>query len=224
MKTKSENKERSGAVLEREFRQLTRLERLIDVVFALMIVALMDLLPNPTTLKLREGRHLLDELFKFSDSYSILLIGLILIIIYWGQSNAQVGNLARTDGRHASLNIISLFFLLLYLYFVRLGEGEFKNDIDALALQSIMLALAGFTSAAAWRYARKGRRLLSEAISDQEAQQQGVAFSVEPITAVISLPFAFVSPLAWTLSWLLAIPLGWLLRRRLPKEEAIIQG
>ena len=58
------------------------------------------------------------------------------------------------------------FLLLLYLYFVRLGEGEFKDDIDALALRSIMPAPAGFTSAAAWRDARQGRRLLFETIAD----------------------------------------------------------
>ena len=221
---KKEKTAKSEAVLEREARQLRRLEMLVDIVFGLMIIRIFLLLPNPSSLKLTEGRHLLDELAPHADSFAVILIGLILIILYWGQNNTQFGNLERTDGRHAAMNILSLFFLLLYLYFVRLGESEFKDDVDALAMQSISLAIAGFISAGAWMYASKNRRLLSAALTEREAKERTIGFLVEPIVALFSLFFAFVSPIAWTLSWLAAIPLGWLLRRRLPKEEAELEA
>ena len=217
-KTKSGQEAKTQAIQEKEARQLIRLERLMDVVFGLLIWRIFTLLPDPPERELVEGQHLLDILARYTDNYIVIIIGFVLIVIYWGQNNMQFGNLARTDGRHAAMSLTHIFFLLLYMYFVKLGE-EYQGDIDVLALQSISLAIAGFISVAAWRYAAKNKRLLSDSMSEKEAKERTVSFLSEPLAALVTLPFAFIGNAAWSLAWLSAIPIGWLLKKRLPKEE-----
>jgi nitrogen fixation-related uncharacterized protein len=60
-------------------------------------------------------------------NYSVIIIGLVLVILYWGMNNLQFGNLERTDSRHATLSILQVFTLMLYIYFVRL-DLQFGNE------------------------------------------------------------------------------------------------
>ena len=137
----------TGAIVERETRQLRRLETLIDVVYALAIVRLFTHLPLPSKAEWTWGSvaHFLDENVGL---FATLFIGIILISIYWIQNNTLFGNLVRTDNRHAVISIFQLSFLLLYLYSVGLGI-DFQGDRVALAMQSVTLALVGFSSVAA---------------------------------------------------------------------------
>jgi uncharacterized membrane protein len=202
---------------ERNFRQLGRLQTLLDVIFALMILQVFLILPRPTGGEMESSRDLLVFLGGFSGRYEMVIVGIILLVIYWGQNNKAFGNLRRTDGTHAAMSIFQIFFLLIYLYFVRMGV-EFKNDIASFVFQSISLALVGFTGVAAWSYAIKDRRLITDSLTDREARQMRLTFLSEPITALITIPFSWLSPLAWTLAWLANIPVSRLLRRRLPEE------
>ncbi len=202
---------------ERSFRQLGRLQTLLDVIFALMILQVFLILPRPTGAEMESSRDLLVFLGGFSGRYEMVIVGIILLVIYWSQNIKAFGNLARTDGVHATLSIFQVFFLLIYLYFVRMGV-EFKNDIASFVFQSVSLALVGFTAVIAWSYAIKDRRLISDSLTDREARELRFTFMSEPITALITIPFSWLSPLAWTLAWLANIPISMLLRRRLPRE------
>ncbi len=134
-------------------RQLFRLEVLIDVLFALMIYKLFTFMPNPQIDGF--GRAELYQVLTESYlNYTVILIGLVLVIIYWGLNNLQFGNLDRTDGKHASLAILQVFSLMLYIYFVRL-DAEFEGEVFLMQMQSLFLALAGFLSVASWHYAIK---------------------------------------------------------------------
>ena len=115
------------AVHERKIRQLSRLETVIDVLFALLIFQLVIALPQPPgdAESLQAGViSLLDE---HLGEALMSVIGIILVLIYWQQSNVLFGNLARTDGRHSSLAILQMFCLLLYLYLTRM-EIAFAED------------------------------------------------------------------------------------------------
>lgn len=210
-------KPETEADVERNARQLGRLQTLLDVLFALMILQVFLILPRPTGGEMESSRDLLVFLGGFSGRYEMVIVGIILLVIYWGQNNKAFGNLRRTDGTHAAMSIFQIFFLLIYLYFVRMGV-EFKNDIASFVFQSISLALVGFTGVVAWSYAIKDRRLITDSLTDREARQMRLTFLSEPITALITIPFSWLSPLAWTLAWLANIPVSRLLRRRLPEE------
>ena len=105
---------------KRAILQLNRLVRLIDVVFAIVIWRIFMLIPKPTAANWNWdaiGPFLYDNIMTFV----LALIAVAIVIIYWLQSNTLLGNLQRTDGRHAALSILQIFFLLLFLLSIRLG-------------------------------------------------------------------------------------------------------
>jgi uncharacterized membrane protein len=188
--------------LQREGRELDRLGSLIDSVFAIVIVVMVLDLPEP-------DESIAFELASFIafkvDSLILAMLGIIVVLVYWFQSNLLLGNLKRTNGPHAAISLLQIFLVLVYLLFVSLGiDGG--NEPVVLAAQSVSAALVGFAAAAAWWYASYDRRLLTSEISDGEVAALRLRVLAEPLTALLTLALAFVSALAWELGWL-AYPL-----------------
>jgi len=209
-------KEKTEAQKERDANQLRRLQTLMDVVFAVLLIRVFTLLPHLTDPE--SGK--VDPLVIFTETgqnFIMFAIGFILITIYWFQNNKTTGNLVSTDGKHAMLSFLQLFFLLLYLYSVRL-DMDTDSDVLALFMQSVSLALAGFASVAAWVYATKHPELVSEAVSPEEADGIKISILTEPLAAAVTIPFAFIGPGLWNLSWLSVIVFGILLKKRHKKE------
>ncbi|KPJ90221.1 MAG: hypothetical protein AMJ53_14450, partial [Gammaproteobacteria bacterium SG8_11] len=73
---------------------------------------------------------------------------------------------------------------------------------DARAFESATAALMGFFSYAGWRYAMN-HGLLSADISQEKALQIRQRNFSEPATALVTIPFAFIGPWLWELSWFL---------------------
>ena len=209
-------KEKTEAQKERDAVQLRRLHMLTDVIFAVLLIRLFMLLPHPV--KPESGAF--DPLVIFTEggaNFIMFVIGFILITIYWIQNNKTSGNLVATDGRHVTLSILQIAFLLLYFYSVRL-DMETDSDVLALFMQSVSLALAGFAGVAAWVYASKRGDLVSEAVSPEEANELKISILAEPLAALVTIPFAFIGPVMWNISWLSVIVFGILLKRRHKKK------
>jgi len=204
LKLKKEVTEASRA---REVRQLMRLEVMIDVLFALMIYKLFAFMPNPDVdgFSANELLHVLSSSYL---NYSVITIGLILVILYWGMNNLQFGNLERTDGWHATLSILQVFTLMLYTYFVRL-DIQFGNQLVLMQLQSLFLALAGVFAVGSWHYAMK-KGLVSDDPTELEKDRMYIRLLNEPIVSLLTFPLAWFGPLIWTLGWLLLIPVGYI--------------
>jgi len=189
----------------REF--LFSLKILINVIFALLLFQIFMILPRPDDPELEY--YTLSQIFNGNtDKLLVILVGLILTLTYWAQINNQLGNLKRSSGLHASMGIVQMFCLMLYLYFVRF-DMEFEGLKVALQMQSVFLALAGFIGVFNWIYARK-RKLTSENINDQEEKIMFFKLLPEPCAAIFSLPFAAMGPETWTLSFLIIIPLSYI--------------
>ena len=188
------------ARLKRESRQLRRLEVLIDVVFAIVIWRAFMLIPRPG-----EGDWNWDSITAMLASniltFAVVAIGVAVVIIYWLQNNALFGNLDRTDGVHTALSILQIFFLLLFLYSIRIG-ATLEASVGTRAFESCTAALVGIAAALGWSYAIKNRRLISADLTDQEAGDLQIRILAEPITALITLPCAFIGPWIWEASWL----------------------
>lgn len=199
------------AEIERGVGTLNSLKIIINVLYALMIFQAFLILPRPEDPEL-EYYSLIQI---FSDNIMklvVIVVGLILLIIYWIQTNKQLGNLVRSSPTHASLVIVQMICLMLYLYFVRF-DMEFDGLKIALQMESVFLALAGFIGVYNWTYARK-HHLTSKQINEEE--ERSILFQIlpEPIASLFSLPFASISPAAWTLSFLIIIPLGYFFKKR----------
>jgi uncharacterized membrane protein len=206
-----DEKQEDRAELVRGTRQLRRLEMLMDVVYALVIWRLFMLMPRPE--KIGEWRSLSSFLSSNVELYVIVGLALIIVIIYWIQNNALFGYLDRTNNLHTAISIIQIFFLLLFLYSIRVGL-DFPGESHARALESVTAALVGIASITGWRYAMKNRRLLSPEATDLKAGQISDQNLAEPIAAGITLPFAFLGPIVWEIAWLSYLPVSYWLRRR----------
>ncbi len=203
--------ELTKAQIERGVGTLNSLKIVVNVLYALMIFQAFLILPRPEDPDLQY--YSLSQIF--SDNIMklvVIVVGLILLIIYWIQTNKQLGNLVRSSPTHASLAIVQMICLMLYLYFVRF-DMEYDGLKIALQMESVFLALAGFIGVYNWIYARK-HGLTSDQINEDEERTIMFQILPEPIASLFSLPFASISPAAWTLSFLVIIPLGYFLKKR----------
>jgi len=200
------------AKLERESRQLRRLEVLIDVIFAIVIWRIFILIPRPGT----SNWHW-DAIGPFLSAnvltFVLVALAIVIVIIYWLQNNALFNNLDRTDSRHTAISIVQIFFLLCFLLSIRLGV-VLEASAGTRAFESSTAALVGIASAWGWSYAIKNRRLVSPDLTDQEAGDLQIRFLAEPITALITIPCAFIGPWIWEVSWLSYPLIVFILKRR----------
>ena len=202
---------KGGEVTERERRYLDRLETLVDSIYALVIVFIVAGFPSARQFE-GEFSSAWDFLSQHSDELVAPGLGLVLIIMYWAQSNIQLGSLAHTDTFHASLVIVQVFLLLLYVYSVDFVI-DFPEDISVLTAQSVIFFLMGVVAFAAWSWAVRGRRLVSDEMTDEEIQVISRQMLPEPLTAFITIWFSFLGSTAWELAWLAYLPIAYITKR-----------
>jgi uncharacterized membrane protein len=193
--------------------QLRRLITVTDVVYAIILWRAFMLIPRPAA-TMTEWTTLGAYFSEYADGLVIIAVGLLVTIIYWGQSNLLLGSLRKTDTKHTALCILQVFFLLLFLYSLRMGI-EVEVGAGPRVFESIAAGLVGATGGVAFVYAARGRRLLREELSSEEAGAISDRTLAEPLTALFTVPFAFMGPWLWEAAWL-AYPLvlGLLKRRR----------
>ena len=204
-----ENSQPSKSEIERGKGLLRSLRLVINVLYALMIFQVFLILPRPDDPEL--------EYSTLSQIYSenlgqllVILVGIVLIVMYWIQFNKQLGNLVRSSSFHASLAVAQMFCLMIYLYFVRF-DMEYDGMTLALQMESIFLAAAGFIGALNWRYA-KNKGLTSNQINENEEMSIFYSLLTEPITSLFTLPFATLGPIIWTIAFLAIVPIGYILK------------
>ncbi len=208
-------KQHSSAELERNVGILFSLKIVVNVLYALMYFQLFLILPRMDDPELKI--HSLSEIFNMNtEGLIVIIVGLLMLTIYWIQFNKQLGNLVRSSPLHGALAILQMISLMMYLYFVRI-DIESDGMVLALQMESVFLALAGFIGAVNWYYAKKNK-LTSKNINEDE--KKTILFSIlpEPLAASFSFLFATVSQLAWTLSFLIIIPLSYVLKRMAKKN------
>ena len=191
--------------------KLTRLERVMDVVYALVIWRLFMILPRP------EGDDdqsisVLDLLVDNWQDFIIVLLALVIVIIFWLQNNALFGYLKATDRIHTAIAIYQLFFLLFFLYSIgtglRLGAAA-----DSRMLESFSALLLAVSAYLGWYYAYRKGDLVSDEVPAKKSEELLKQNLAEPFTALLTMPFAFVGPIAWELSWFLYPLVRWTFTR-----------
>lgn len=182
-------------------RKLHRLEVLMDSVFAIVIVMLAAGIPLPNDIGW-SGDSLPEFLLTQTNEISFAVIGMVMIVIYWLQNNLLFENLACTDNKHSVFALVQIFLLLVYFYAIGLSM-DFEDQAEGLAMQSLAAALMGIAAVAGWWYASTKRRLLSADTDDATIREISINIRAEPLTALITLPFAWLGPDIWGVSWLL---------------------
>ena len=196
-------------------RQLRRLGNFIDVVYAVVIVLVVYDLPRPQDWA---DRGMVAYLEAAEETFLLSILIIAIVLIYWVQSNILLGKLARTNALHACISILQVVVILLLVIwqdFVVVFDG----DPLSLAIMSVLAAVLGSLGAVGWWYASQGHRLLLPVVTEAEVRNQRVGVLAEPLTALITLPFAFVSLMAWNISWLTYLLVAAFLKRwRIPAD------
>ncbi len=189
---------RAVAGRRRETSQLRRLETLTDVVYGIAIWRVFILFPRPD--EPTWNWHSWREFLAAEGMTAVLIaIGVAVLIIYWLQSNTLFSLVERADGKLAARAIMQLFFVLLFLFAIRVGT-ELPPSAWTRGFESVAALLLGLSSTWMWSYAAKGRRLLHDDVTDDEAKAVRRRIAAEPATAAFTLPFIF-TPMFWELAW-----------------------
>ena len=189
---------RAQAGHRRETSQLRRLETLTDVVYGIAIWRVFMLFPRPD--EPAWSWHSWREFFAAEGLTVVLIaIGVAVLIIYWLQSNTLFSLVERADGKFAVRAITQLFFVLLFLFSIRVGT-ELSPSAWTRGFESCAALLLGLSSTWMCSYAVKGRRLLHDDVTDEEAKAVRRRITAEPATALFTLPFVF-TPIFWELAW-----------------------
>jgi uncharacterized membrane protein len=189
----------------RQEQHLTRLRRLTDVIFGVIILQLFLTIPTPDEVGMKW-----DSLGAYlSENWAILaviLISIAVCAIYWLQSIHLFGVLRATDSVHTTLSIFQLFFLMAFLYSMQLGV-HIGGSPGSWAFESVTATLVGLFSLLAHARARK-KGLLHPDVSGEEAKRMAIRYRAEPLTTGVSIPFAFVAGpvifgfhITWEFSW-----------------------
>lgn len=202
--------------------QLERLGTLTDCVYAVALILVIQWLPLPAESADTGGHIFLFDLFvEFAGNILAVVIAVVFIILYWLRNTDLGARVDRTDGPYVVLSILSVFSLLFLLYVVRVS-GEVEGAA-ARAGESLAVALIGIFSATAfWHARRKG--LVREGLSKEKLADLQIESSTEPITALITLPIAYVGELWWNLSWFAWVPLAKILSRRIARGRTKTTG
>jgi len=199
--------------------QLRRLETLTDCAYAVSLVLIIQWMPLPSESAAGGLRVALGELFaEHAGNLVSIGIALAFVIIYWLRNNSRTALLDRTDTVHTSLSIVSVFFMLFLLYIVRVSAEV--EGVSSRAGESFAIAMVGLPLAFGWWHAER-KRLIREGVTDQEKKDELVESFTEPLTALITLPFALVNELYWNLAWLAYFPVSILLKRRRARSAEI---
>jgi len=171
----------------------------MDIVFGLVIWRIFTILPRPTMDDLKwdsVAEMLVSEWARFVAP----VLAILIVAVFWLQNNAMLSKLKATDPIHTGISIFQLFFVLFYLYALGLGI-EVGSAADTRVLESSAAVLVGATAFLGWWYASARADLLSEDVTPEEARQFRESNLAEPLTALLTIPAAFIGPGAWELSW-----------------------
>lgn len=181
-------------------RYLQRLEVFLDVVYALLFVGILQYLPQSEGMEwVGTPLGLLQPLVDNPTDVLRIIIGIGLTLLYWNFTNKLLGPLIRTDFKHAILTLLQMVFVCFFVYF-SIIDPALVGGPSSPALQSLMLSIAGFIGVLGWSYARK-HKLVDDTITKKENEQTSRRVLIEPITALLNTPVAWLGPVAWTIGW-----------------------
>ncbi len=200
-------------------KHLQRLETFLDVLYALLFFQMLHYLPQGEDMAWADKPlGLLSLLWANADELLRIFVGLALTIIYWNLNNKLFGPLVRTNGRHAILALLQMFFVCLFIYFA-ISDPGLAGGPSSPALQCVSLFIAGFVGLWGWSYAGKNQ-LVNEDLTEAEKDRVARSGLIEPITALLNTPLAFVGPMAWTLGWfIIPFPVMWVIRKSKSPEK-----
>ncbi len=171
-----------------------RTEAFSDGVFAFAITLLVLNLRDPST----SGVSLSQGLINEWQSFFALVTSFITVLVMWLNQHNMFSHIERVDRRLMLRNGILLLFVVLTPFTTSIVAAHMTSPDSgtAAAVYSGNFLFIAIAWNALWRYCAKGRRLLSEDVTDAEARTITQQYLVAPLGSVVALAISLVSGLA----------------------------
>ena len=185
-------------------KRLRRLERFLDIAYAVLFVNFIMYLPLTENMAWSDlPLGLVSLLLDNSLDLMRLFIAVGLTLISWNLTHKLLGPLERSNAVHTLLSLLQTVFICLFLFFA-IADPEVES-VSSRVGQCICLAISGFIGIASWSYARKNGFAKAE-LTETQKDDVGRSVIIEPVTALLNTGLGFVGPGTWTLGWFV-IPL-----------------
>jgi uncharacterized membrane protein len=213
MPTREETNQKTKTFRELRELPLARIQLLSDIIYAMAMLFLIFNIPLP-------GPEVTESytaaLFYFQDVLPEMAAGIItfvLIAVYWMKNVEHFLYYDRMTVPFAWLHILHLAFVAT-LPMTNKMTFVLDEIPGALVLYSINIGLVGVFSFFAFRYAVK-KKLIIPGVEEKEIRKVLSHALIEPVVAIIAIPAALFSPLAWDAVFIV-IPLihGWLSKQK----------
>jgi uncharacterized membrane protein len=213
MPTREETNQKTKTFRELRELPLARIQLLSDIIYAMAMLFLIFNIPLP-------GPEVTESytaaLFYFQDVLPEMAAGIItfvLIAVYWMKNVEHFLYYDRMTVPFAWLHILHLAFVAT-LPMTNKMTFVLDEIPGALVLYSINIGLVGVFSFFAFRYAVK-KKLIITGVEEKEIRKVLSHALIEPVVAIIAIPAALFSPLAWDAVFIV-IPLchGWLSKQK----------
>lgn len=206
---------------DRGFRKvvpLARVQLLTDALFALsmMVILLQVEYPDPDIIVTDE--QIREFLVEQALAIEVFAVTFLLIAIYWVKHMEQFGYIREIDYRLLWLQLGYLLFLVLLPVLNAYAVLYPLHPLVFVSYCGVLVGM-GFFSAASWRYAAKGGRLLNKAADPEVVRRIWQDALIEPVTAAAAIGVAFWSVEAGQAA-LLVIPLAFGIQRWRGKRNA----
>jgi uncharacterized membrane protein len=175
--------------------EFNRIVAFSDGVFAIAITLLVLGLTVPSN-----SENLTHTLLENRGDFLAYAISFAVLGKYWLAHHRFFSALARFDGRLMGLNLLYLSFIAL-VPFTSQVLGDYGDHTDSIVLYAINMILVSGSFYAQILYSYRAGLIRPEARA-YEQRYAGPANLVTVGVFLLSIPVAFLSPLAATLMWL----------------------
>ena len=202
------------------------LERIVffsDAVMAIAITLLVIDLKVPEIPAALAAAQLPARLEELVPRLGSFFISFIVIGVYWNAHHRYFTYIRRYDNLLILLNMLFLLFIVL-MPFVASLFGLYSALPIGVIVYSSAVSLIGLSLAAIWFYATYQHRLVDEHLDMGVIRFRRWVALFGPLTFLISIPFALISPSATITVWWLAPLILFALQRmthRRPAQQAL---
>jgi uncharacterized membrane protein len=201
------------------------LERIVffsDAVMAIAITLLVIDLKVPEIPAALAAAQLPAQLEELVPRLGSFFISFVVIGVYWNAHHRYFSYIRRYDNLLILLNMLFLLFIVL-MPFVASLFGLYSSLPLGVIVYSLAVSLIGLSLAAIWLYATHRRRLVDEHLDEDVVRFRRWVALFGPLTFLISIPFAWLSPSATITVWWVA-PLVLFGIQRLTRRRPALQA
>jgi uncharacterized membrane protein len=178
---------------DKEEVEFARIVAFSDGVFAIAITLLVLALDIPS------GADVVDEIRARGDEFFAYFLSFAVVGRFWMSHHRLFGALGRFTGGLVALNLVYLCFVCL-IPFTSEVLGDYSDDSAGVAVYATNLTLVSALSFLIIRYSLR-RDLMRAAYAGYWSRRAEAGNFVVTIVFAASIPIAFLSPTAATISW-----------------------